>query len=104
MLSYLATEACIYAIKLIYIPNCFALKLIVMLFHSKYISFSQPQLFYLNNYYLSEAGLFRKSLTGHHFEGIALSFYINFKMYSIKKIVIMNTTVVCHANLIEIYY
>lgn len=31
MPSYLATKACTYAIKLIYISNCFALKLIVLL-------------------------------------------------------------------------
>lgn len=32
MLSYLATKACTYAMKLIYISNCFALKLIVLFF------------------------------------------------------------------------
>lgn len=60
MLSYLATKACTYAIKLIYISNCFALKLIVLLFFSPDIFirfFFKPQLFYLKNY-LSEAGLF----------------------------------------------
>lgn len=60
MLSYLATKACTYAIKLIYISNCFALKLIVLFFQSRYIHgffFFKPQLFYLKNY-LNEAGLF----------------------------------------------
>lgn len=65
MLSYLATKACTYAIKLIYISNCFALKLIVLFFFSPDIFifclfvclFFKPQLFYLKNY-LSEAGLF----------------------------------------------
>lgn len=32
MPSYLATKACTYAMKLIYISNCFALKLIVLFF------------------------------------------------------------------------
>lgn len=61
MLSYLATKACTYAIKLIYISNCFALKLTVLFFsvqiYSCFFFFFKPQLFYLKNY-LSEAGLF----------------------------------------------
>ncbi len=73
MLSYLATKACTYAIKLIYISNCFALKPIVLFFSVQIYSFNfffKPQLFYLKNY-LNEAGLF----LGHAFEGnYALSF------------------------------